>query len=76
MQTTIQLPESVYRQGERIAQVKGISVDELIVEILERELASAPQNTGVRRRVHLPLISSSEPGSLNLSEFDFDDLLA
>jgi hypothetical protein len=45
------------------------------VEVLERELAheSAPQVNSAT--VHLPLIPSKRPGSLDLDDYDFDDLL-
>ena len=76
MRTTIELSKSVYQQSERIARMKGFSVEQLIVQALERELAVEPVASPNSRRVSLPLIPSKHPGSLDPSDFDFDDLLA
>lgn len=75
MRTTIELPESVYRQSAEVARQRGFSVEELIVEVLERELAHESAARPDSRAVRLPLIASKRPGSLDLSDFDFDDLL-
>ena len=42
MRATVELPESVYRRTEEAARSRGLSVDELISDVLERELG-APQ---------------------------------
>ena len=76
MQTTIELPESVYRRSEQVARKRGMSVSELAALGLEREIADEPELEPERRYVTLPLIVSTQPGTLNLSNFDFDDLLA
>lgn len=76
MRTTIELSKSVYQQSERIARMKGFSVEQLIVQALERELAVGPVVSPSSRRVSLPLIPSKHPGTLDLGDFDFDDLLA
>jgi hypothetical protein len=51
-------------------------MDELISEMLERELAEEAQPVMTPHRVSLPIIRSRNPGTLDLSNFDFDDLLA
>lgn len=76
MRTTIELPESVYQQSAQIAHLKGFSVEELIVRSLERALEAEPSTPRQSKPVALPLISSSYPGTLDLTDFDFDDLLA
>lgn len=76
MRTTIDLPESVYRQSEQLARRRGFSVEQLIVRVLERELAYEPAAPSSAKKVSLPLISSKHPGSLDLANFDFDDLLS
>ena len=75
MQTTVDLPESMYEQGARIAREMGFSLEELIVLALEREIALEPAAPRNAKRISLPLLLSKRPGSLNLSYFDFDDLL-
>lgn len=38
MRTTIELPESVYRKGEKVARTQGVTIEEFIVRAFEREL--------------------------------------
>ncbi len=76
MRTTIELPESVYRQSEQAARQKGVSFEQFVAFILERELGERPASEPQSKRVRLPLIHSKHPGSLDLGSFDFDDLLA
>ena len=76
MQTTIELPEPIYRQGEQLARLRGVTVAELTIGALERELLAAETFSVGRKRVNLPLVSSKSPGVLDLKDYDFDDLLA
>jgi hypothetical protein len=76
MQTTVELSESILRRTEQAARSRGVSVDALISEVLERELAGETRPVSAPHRVSLPIIHSKNPGTLDLSNFDFDDLLA
>jgi len=76
MRTTIELPESVYLQSTQIAHLKGFSVEELIVRTLERALSAESPALRQSKPIAFPLTSSSQPGTLDLTDFDFDDLLA
>jgi hypothetical protein len=76
MRTTIELPESVYRKGEKVARTQGVTIEEFIVRAFERELKAEPDVPSHPKRVTLPLIQSKEPGTLVLKDFNFDDLLA
>jgi hypothetical protein len=51
-------------------------MEELIVQALERELTVVPETAARRTRVRVLLVKSKRPGSLDLENFDFDDLLA
>ena len=51
MQTTVNLPDSLYQKSEALAASRN-------------------------RDVELPVIRSGRPGTLDLSNFDFDELLA
>jgi hypothetical protein len=76
MRTTVEISESVYRQSEQVARDRGFSVEELIVRALEREIGAetaAPRST---KPMTLPILPSKQPGSLDLSRFNFDDLLS
>ena len=76
MRTTIELPDPVYRKGEQIARTQGVTLEEFIVRAFERELKGEPDLFPQARRVTLPLVPSNEPGTLDLKDFNFDDLLA
>lgn len=76
MQTIIELPKEMYTRTEEMARQKGISVQEMIVRVLEKELSSKEPRTDNRHTVGLPLIHSKYPGTMDLNHFDFDDLLA
>jgi hypothetical protein len=80
MQTTVNLPDSLYHQSEALAASRGATVEQFIVEAVNKEvqgnLRSDNPNAHGDREVELPVIRSRRPGTLNLSQFDFDDLLA
>lgn len=76
MRTTIELSDSIYRQSERMARLKGYSVEQFVVHTLECALEAEPDATRSSSVVKFPLISSSRPGTLDLTTFNFDDLLA
>jgi hypothetical protein len=76
MRTAIEFPESLYRQGEQIARLQGVTVEEFVIRALERELGTAPGVRSGQTPVKLPLVPSKSPGVLDLKDYDFDDLLA
>ena len=80
MQTVVNLPDSLYRKSESIAASRGVSVEQVIVEAIAKEvegdLRSDVSCANTRHEVELPVIRSQRPGTLDLSRFDFDDLLA
>ena len=74
MRTTIDLPDSLFRKTKAVAALRGSSMKDLIVQALERELAtSGPPSK--RKRVKLPIIQSHRGKKIDLTGFDFDDLL-
>jgi hypothetical protein len=79
MQTTVNLPASLYLQSEALAAARGATVEQLIVEAVSKEvqgnLPSDASAAGGDRKVEVPVIRSAKPGALDLSNFDFDDLL-
>ena len=80
MQTTVNLPDSLYQKSEALAASRGATVEQFIVEAVAKEvqggLGSGACGTYGDRDVELPVIRSRRPGTLDLSHFDFDDLLA
>jgi hypothetical protein len=80
MQTTVNLPDSLYEKSEALAASRGATVEQFIVEAVAKEvqgnLGSGSAGIFGDREVELPIIRSRRPGTLDLSRFDFDDLLA
>ncbi len=77
MQTTVDLPDALYRKSVALATSRGATVEQFIVGAVAKavqgdlESGAAPGS----REVELPLIRSNRPGTLDLSGFDFDELL-
>ena len=77
MQTTLNLPDSLYKKSETLAASRGATVEQFIIEAVAKEIEGSLQQTASgHHEVDLPVINSSRPGTLDLSHFDFDDLLA
>jgi hypothetical protein len=79
MQTTVNLPDPLYQETEALAASRGATVEQFILEAVAKEvqgnLASGASGSYGDREVELPVIRSTRPGTLDLSHFDFDDLL-
>lgn len=76
MRTTIELPDPVYRRVEQCAHAQGITIEEFILRTFERELKIEMNTQPSTTKVSLPLVPSKRPGTLDLKDFNFDDLLA
>lgn len=79
MQAMVNLPDPLYRQAEALAVARGTTVEQVIVDVLTDAVQDHSPDAGANygaRKVKLPLIRSKRPGTLDLSNFDFDDLLA
>jgi hypothetical protein len=80
MQTTVNLPDSLYQKSQELAASRGATVEQFIVEAMAREvqdnLGSGASDASGDREIDLPIIRSRRPGTMDLSHFDFDDLLA
>jgi hypothetical protein len=74
MVTTVNLPDSLYLESQALAASRGATVKELIVDAVEKVVLA--HGTRGNSDVELPIIRSKRPGTLDLSNFDFDNLLA
>jgi hypothetical protein len=78
MRTTIELPDALFRRTKALAALRGSSMKDLIVRALEREVT---RGSGVLERqatvkpVRVPLLHLGRGRKLDLTGFDFDDLL-
>ena len=78
MQTTVDLPDALNRKGIALAASRGATVEQLIVEAVAKEVQGDPGSGASdlgNHELKLPLIHSKRPGTLHLSNFDFDELL-
>ena len=74
MRTTIDMPDALFRKTKAVTALRGSSMKELIIHAVERELA----NTSLPakwKRVNLPLVQSWSGRKLDMTGFDFDELL-
>ena len=51
-------------------------MEQLIVQAIAKEVGAPDSSFTGNGEVELPILSSKRPGTLDLSDFDFDDLLA
>jgi len=74
MRTTIDLPDTVFRELKGVAARRGTSLKEVIGKAVEEEIRKAERKSG--RRVKFPLLDSKEPGTLHLTNAEIEDLSA
>ena len=72
MRTTVDIPDSTYRELKAKAARRGCSVKELILESVRNELHPLPRKRG---RIKLPLIHSKQPGTLRLTNEQIYELI-
>lgn len=74
MRTTVDLPDPLFRELKAIAARRGTSLKTLIRAAVEEEVRRQGGKTG--RRIKAPLLDSKEPGTLDLTNEEIDELLA
>ncbi len=74
MRTTIDIPDALFRQTKSVAAARGLTLKQFIINAVEREVVteSVPPK---KKRSPFPLIHLKHTKVLDLSNFDFDDLL-
>jgi hypothetical protein len=75
MRTTIDMPDTLYRKTKAVAALRGSSLKDLIVLAVEREVSTPQRPTKKAKRVQLPLMKTWKGPKLDLTNFDFDELL-
>lgn len=74
MRTTVELPDSVFRELKALAAHRGISMKSLIRSAVEVEIRKPETKTP--RHAKFPILHSRKPGTLTLNNAEIDDLLA
>ncbi len=76
MRTTIDLPDALFRKTKAAAALRGSTMKDLIVRAIEREVESHTPKNARKSPAKLPVMTWKSKKKLDLSRFDFDDLLA
>ena len=75
MRTTLDIPDETYRQLKIKAANEGVPVRLIVLRGIQNELEpAAPRKTS--RRFQIPVIRSSRPGTLNLTNEQIEEILA
>ncbi len=68
------MPDEVFRQLKSLAAQRGTSMKQLLRTAVEKELSIDHAHNN-DYRVTLPILDSKEPGTLNLTNADIEELL-
>jgi hypothetical protein len=74
MRTTIDIPDETYRDLKIKAAREGSPVRQIVLRGIQRELEGGGEQPV--RKLQLPLIRSSRPGTLHLTNEQIDELTA
>lgn len=74
MRTTLDLPDATFRQLKSLAAERGTTLKQILRTAVEKEIVAATSRTE-RRRIKMPILRSKEPGTLNLTNAEIEDLL-
>lgn len=74
MRTTVDIPDETYRDLKIKAAREGEPVRQIVLRGIQRELAGVEEKPV--RKLQLPLIRSSRPGTLELTNEQIDELTA
>ena len=72
MRTTIDIPDETYRTIKTIAARRGTTVRQLVLDGLAVVVRPAPKPA---KKFVVPVIQSSRPGTLDLTNEQIDDIL-
>lgn len=77
MRTTVDIPDTLYRELKSKAAQEGRSVKELILRSVEGDLRhpTGLMRNGKNPRIRLPILESKEPGVLHLNNERIFDLI-
>jgi hypothetical protein len=77
MRTTIEIPDDLFRRAKATAALRGSTLKDLVIRALEREFGRhIPVPQKGRPTTKLPVLPWKGKKKLDLSKFNFDDLLS
>ena len=75
VRTTVDIPDETYRALKIKAANEGVTVRHIVLRGIESELEPAAVRPA-RKRFQVPVIPSSQPGTLHLTNEQIDEILA
>ena len=75
MRTTLDIPDETYRQLKIKAANEGVPVRQIVLRGIQNELEPSITQKPLRR-FQIPVIRSSKPGTLNLTNEQIEEILA
>ena len=75
MRTTLEIPDELLRRAKAAAAIRGTSLKVLIIAAIERELNASHGEVQPKAASEPHVIHLSSGRKLDLTGFDFDDLL-
>jgi metal-responsive CopG/Arc/MetJ family transcriptional regulator len=75
MRTTVDLPDTLFREVKSTAARQGESLKEFLQRAVVNELSRAWDHA-TAKRVVFPVLDSAQPGSLNPTNDEIDRMLA
>jgi hypothetical protein len=75
MRTTLDIPDETYRLLKIKAANEGVPVRQIVLRGIQSEL-EVPTEPKRSKRFQIPIIRSSKPGSLNLTNEQIEEILA
>ena len=75
MRTTLDIPDETYRQLKIKAANEGVPVRQIVLRGIQNELEPVSPRK-ISKRFQIPVIRSSRPGSLNLTNEQIEEILA
>jgi hypothetical protein len=76
MRTTVDLPDHLLRRAKAAAALDGKSLKAFLKEAVMHELERCVEKKIARKKVSLPLVPSSRPGTLQLNADDIAHILS
>jgi len=76
MRTTIDLPDTLFRKTKATAALRGSTMKEIVIQALQREIEQQPAEKKIGRTNKLPVMPWKGKKKLDLTNFNFDDLLS
>jgi hypothetical protein len=76
MRTTIEIPDDLFRRAKATAALSGSTLKDLVIRALEREFAKQTPELKKRGTTKLPVMPWKGKKKLDLTNFNFDDLLS